>query len=166
MGKSGLMRGVFAAAVLAGATYYGAHWLGVTGSTAVVWKGSGVAMLALYCVMEARSVDGWLIAAVMAFGALGDVLLETSGLTIGALAFVAGHVLAMLLYFRNGRPRTTFSQRLFAVLVVPLAVFISLPRSWVRRTWCPSGSILSSCPAWPPAPGRAAFRAIGSGSAR
>ena len=63
---------------------------------------------------------------VMAFGALGDVLLETSGLTTGALAFVVGHVLAMLLYFRNWRPHITFSQRLLAALVVPLSVFIAV----------------------------------------
>jgi len=125
MGNSGKLHAVFAAALVAGATYYGAYWLAVTGSTAVAWKGSGVALIALWCALQARSADGWLIAAVMAFGSLGDVLLETSGLTIGALAFVAGHVLAMVLYFRNWRPHITFSQRLLAVLVVPLSVFIA-----------------------------------------
>jgi uncharacterized membrane protein YhhN len=46
-----------------------------------------------------------LLVAVMAFGALGDVLLETSGMTVGALAFLAGHVVAIVLYLRNRRPR-------------------------------------------------------------
>jgi uncharacterized membrane protein YhhN len=98
----------------------------VTGLLAVVWKGSGVALLAVWCALQARSFDSRLLAAVMAFCALGDVLLETSGLTIGALAFVAGHVTAMILYFRNWRPRITFSQRLLTALVVPLSVFIGL----------------------------------------
>ncbi len=135
MGNRGFSRAVFAAALIAGSSFYlfvlwqtGQFVMGLSSaahSASIVWKGSGVALLALWCAMQARSADGRLIAAVMAFGALGDVLLETSGLTIGALAFVAGHVLAMLLYFRNWRPRITFSQRLLAALVVPLSVFIA-----------------------------------------
>lgn len=125
MGSIGMLRGIFGAASFAGASFYAAHWLGVTGTAVIVWKGSGVALLAFWCALQVRSFDGWLVTATMGFGALGDVLLETSGLTIGALAFVAGHVLAMLLYFRNWRPRITFSKRLLAALVVPLAVFIA-----------------------------------------
>jgi uncharacterized membrane protein YhhN len=138
MRKDGALRAVFGAALVAGVTYFFGHALvilasyflpntqAVYGPLAVVWKGTGVALLAIWCAMQARSFDGWLIAVVMAFGALGDVLLETAGLTIGALAFVAGHVLAMLLYFRNWRPRITFSQRLLAALVVPLSFFIAV----------------------------------------
>jgi uncharacterized membrane protein YhhN len=126
MRQNGTLRGIFAAALLAGVSFLGAHWLGVTGVLAIVWKGSGVALLALWCALQARSFDSQLIAAVMAFGALGDVLLETSGLTVGALAFVAGHVTAIFLYFRNGRPRITFSQCLLTALVVPLSVFIAV----------------------------------------
>jgi uncharacterized membrane protein YhhN len=126
MEQNVMARGVLGAALLAGATFYGAHGLGVTGLLAVVWKGSGVALLAVWCALQARAFDSRLIAAVMALGALGDVLLETSGLTIGALAFVAGHLTAMLLYFRNWRPHITFSQRLLTALVVPLSVFIGL----------------------------------------
>ena len=122
---NGMARMVFWAAIVAGTSYYFAHDLGATGPLAIVWKGAGVTLLAIWCAMQARSRDGWLIAAVMAFGALGDVLLETAGLTAGALAFVAGHVLAILLYFRNWRPHLTFSQRVLAVLVVPLSVFIA-----------------------------------------
>ena len=124
MGNRGFVRAVFTAALVAGISYFFARQM-VGEPWVTLWKGSGVALLALWCGMQARSADGWLIAAVMAFGALGDVLLETSGLTIGALAFVAGHVFAMLLYFRNWRPHITFSQRLLAALVVPLSVFIA-----------------------------------------
>ena len=122
---NGMARMVFWAAIVAGTSDYFAHDLGATGPLAIVWKGAGVTLLAIWCAMQARSRDGWLIVAVMAFGALGDVLLETAGLTAGALAFVAGHVLAILLYFRNWRPHLTFSQRVLAVLVVPLSVFIA-----------------------------------------
>jgi uncharacterized membrane protein YhhN len=42
----------------------------------------------------------------MALGALGDVLLGAAGLTVGALAFLAGHLVAIGLYLRNrGRTR-------------------------------------------------------------
>jgi len=126
MRQNGTLRAIFAAALLAGVSFLGAHWLGVTGVLAIVWKGSGVALLALWCALQARSFDSRLIAAVMAIGALGDVLLETSGLTVGALAFVAGHVTAIFLYFRNGRPRIAFSQRLLTALIVPLSVFIAV----------------------------------------
>ncbi|MEP6786340.1 MAG: lysoplasmalogenase family protein [Sphingomonadales bacterium] len=122
---SGILRAIFWAAIIAGITYFFARSTGVTGAALAAWKGAGVGLLALWCAMQAKSFDGWLLAAVMAFGALGDVLLETSGLTTGAVAFVAGHVIAMLLYFRNWRPRLTFSQRLLAALVVPLSVFIA-----------------------------------------
>ncbi len=121
-----LSRPVFCTAIIAGISYYLAPSLDLMGPLAVVWKGAGVALLAVWCALRARSLDGWLIAAVMAFGALGDVLLETSGLTTGAVAFVVGHVLAMTLYFRNWRPQLTSSQRLLATLVVPLSVAIGM----------------------------------------
>ncbi|MDZ4373835.1 MAG: lysoplasmalogenase [Phenylobacterium sp.] len=70
----------------------------------VIWKGAGVALLAVWAGMNARSRDGWMLAAVLAFGALGDVLLETHGLIIGALGFLVGHLIAIGLYARNRRP--------------------------------------------------------------
>ncbi len=125
MGDAAILRAVFAGALVVGASYCIVPVLGLAGPLIVVWKGASVALLALWCAMQARSRDGWLVAAVMVFGALGDVLLETAGMTAGAAAFVAGHLLAMLLYFRNWRSRLTFSQRLLAALVVPLSVFIA-----------------------------------------
>jgi uncharacterized membrane protein YhhN len=126
MGKDGIMRGIFIGALIAGVSFYFVDRFGGAGSLWVVWKGAGVALLAAWCALQAQSRDGWLIAAVMAFGALGDVLLEASGATIGGAAFAIGHALAMLLYFRNWRPRITFSQRLLAALVVPLSFFIAV----------------------------------------
>ncbi len=145
MGGDIISRAVFRAALVAGLSYFLAVlWqtsqvsVGVSSDVRAVliaWKGAGVALLAVWCALQARSFDGWLIAAVMAFGALGDVLLEAVGMTTGAVAFVVGHVLAMLLYFRNRRPQLTSSQRLLAALVVPLLVIIAaslvLPKDMV-----------------------------------
>ncbi|WP_238475384.1 lysoplasmalogenase family protein [Sphingomonas cavernae] len=92
------------------------------------WKGAGVALLALAAASEARDGDGWLLAAVLGFGALGDVLLVGS-MTTGAIAFIIGHVLAIWLYLRNRRATLAPSQRALALLVVPVSVLIawSLP---------------------------------------
>lgn len=88
-------------ALIAGTSFYFNHWIALTGPWEIVWKGLSVGLLAIWAAANARSTDGWLIAAVMGLGALGDVLLETSGLTIGAVAFLAGHVVAAALYLRN-----------------------------------------------------------------
>ncbi len=71
---------------------------------AIGWKGTGVGLLALAAASAARSWDGWLLASVMALGALGDVLLEIA-FTAGAVSFALGHVAAILLYLRNRRMR-------------------------------------------------------------
>jgi len=117
-------RWVWIAALVAGLSYpLGWHIdLSVTGSQ--VWKGAGVALLAVWAAANARDTDGWLIAAVMALGALGDVLLELSQ-TAGALAFLAGHITAILLYLRNRRASLSTSQRLLALLVIPLGTAIA-----------------------------------------
>jgi uncharacterized membrane protein YhhN len=116
---------VLIAAVIAGVSYLFGMSLALSPAVMIVWKGAGVALLAVWAALNARELDGWLIAAVMAFGAFGDVLLEAAGLEGGAGAFLIGHAIAMLLYFRNWRPRITFSQRMLSALVVPLSVFIA-----------------------------------------
>lgn len=95
------LRLLLLAALVAGWSYYATHWTPVAPVIDVVWKGAGVGLLALWAAFSARSADGWLIAAALGLGALGDVLLETHGLTVGAIAFLAGHVVAATLYFRN-----------------------------------------------------------------
>jgi uncharacterized membrane protein YhhN len=63
-------------------------------------KGLGVAALALVAAMARH----WWLAAIMAAGALGDVLLELpGGLVPGGAAFAAGHVLAIIFYSRTRR---------------------------------------------------------------
>ncbi|SIN98463.1 Uncharacterized membrane protein YhhN [Parasphingorhabdus marina DSM 22363] len=100
----------------------------VPGLFLIFWKGAGVAFLAIYAWRRVASADGRMIAAVMAFGALGDMLIEID-LIAGAVAFLVGHVIAIALYARHRREQTVFSQKLLAILLVPVTVFIawSLP---------------------------------------
>jgi uncharacterized membrane protein YhhN len=104
------MRWIWWAAIAAGVSYFFAGRLGVEGAPYIVWKGAGVGLLAVWATTQARQIDGWLLAAVLALGALGDVLLETHGLTVGAIAFLAGHLVAVGLYLRNRRPAPSGSQ--------------------------------------------------------
>jgi uncharacterized membrane protein YhhN len=94
---------LFIAALIAGTSYYVVDHVLAPGTAAIVWKGAGVGLLALWAATQARDRAGWLIAAVLALGALGDVLLEVAGLTIGALAFLAGHLVAVGLYLAKRR---------------------------------------------------------------
>ncbi|MDT8758040.1 lysoplasmalogenase [Sphingomonas psychrotolerans] len=94
---------LFAAALAAGASYTANHWLDLDGPAAIAWKGSGVGLLALWAGLAVRTPDGRLIAAALALGALGDMLLNAIGLTVGAVAFLAGHLLACILYLRHRR---------------------------------------------------------------
>lgn len=117
---------LFRAAVLAGASYSLSGW-GIVdaGAWQAAWKTSGVALLAIWAATRARSTDGWLIAAVLALGALGDLLLETHGFTIGGAAFAAGHAVAIALYLRNRRATLSSSQRLLGYLMAPATILIS-----------------------------------------
>jgi uncharacterized membrane protein YhhN len=111
---------LFLAALVAGGSYYATHWILVGSVANIVWKGSGVGLLALWAAVQARTADGWLIAAALGLGALGDVLLETHGLTVGAVAFLAGHVVASALYLRN-RAKPLWQALVIAVAVSALA---------------------------------------------
>lgn len=111
-------KSLFVAALVAGTSYYFADRLIAPGPLHIVWKGAGVTLLALWAALNGRSRDGWLIAAVLALGALGDVLLEAVGLTVGAVAFLAGHLGAVALYLANRRVATSGSQRLLALVLL------------------------------------------------
>jgi uncharacterized membrane protein YhhN len=68
----------------------------------IALKGAGVGLLALAAAARARETNGWLLAALLSLGATGDVLLEVE-FGAGAGAFAAGHLVAILLYWRNRR---------------------------------------------------------------
>jgi uncharacterized membrane protein YhhN len=116
---------VLAAAILGGVSYMISWTMDLSPAASLVWKGSGVALLAVYAALKARTTDGWLLCAVMAAGAAGDVLLAAAGTTVGAAAFLIGHLIAIGLYLRNRRPVTTLSQRLLAILLVPATVALA-----------------------------------------
>lgn len=98
---SAAARWTLIASVVAGVSYVTTWFVHLPPGVETAWKGAGVALLAVHAALRARDLDGWLLAVVMAFGAGGDVLLETHGLTVGAVTFLLGHVAATILYRRH-----------------------------------------------------------------
>jgi uncharacterized membrane protein YhhN len=119
-----LARLALLAAVIGGSSYVLAWNLDLPPAWDLAWKGTGVGFLALFAGLRARSLDGWLLAAVMALGMAGDILLGVDFI-VGALAFLAGHLVAIGLYLRNRRTALSRSQLLLAVLLVPATVTIA-----------------------------------------
>ena len=93
---------LFAAALVAGASYWPASHAALPPDLMLGWKGAGVALLTIWAGLAARERSGCLITAVLACGALGDVLIELSQVA-GAVAFLIGHALAIMLYLSNRR---------------------------------------------------------------
>ncbi|RRN65893.1 lysoplasmalogenase [Caulobacter sp. 602-1] len=116
-GMSAVARWTLIASVIAGVSYVATWALDLPPGVETAWKGAGVALLTVHAALRARSPDGWLLAAVMAFGAGGDVLLETHGLTVGALSFLLGHVVASALYLRHRKPGSWLPLTLIPVVV-------------------------------------------------
>lgn len=115
---------LFLAVLLAGLSYWAASHVLPHGPVLAAWKGCGVGLLALWALASATTTAGRWIAVVLAFGALGDVLLETAGLTVGAVAFLIGHVIAASLYWsrhRSGRDGTSVA--ILVMLGVPLSAY-------------------------------------------
>lgn len=80
-------------------------------------KGLGVGCLAFYAIRRASGADAAIIAAVMMFGALGDMGIEFDFALGGGLFFI-GHVLAIWLYLRNPREHRSLSQKLLAIALL------------------------------------------------
>lgn len=102
--------------ILAGVSYLWVVVSDMSGTGPIIWKGAGIGLLAGFAAMRARTLDGWLLAAVMAFGMLGDVLLEIV-FAAGAGAFALGHVVAIWLYRRNVRTLLTSSQKALSIVL-------------------------------------------------
>ncbi|WP_052072008.1 lysoplasmalogenase family protein [Sphingopyxis sp. MWB1] len=117
------------AALAAGASYFITVLMRWDGPLFHLWKASGVALLAAWAAVNARGdkaamLDGRLIAAALACGALGDWLLDARGMVQGGAAFAVGHGVAIFLYWRNRRAALAPSQRALVGLTVPLALVI------------------------------------------
>ena len=104
------------ASILAGLTYPLLWNAAMPAAALIAAKGAGVGLLALHAAVRAQTRDGWLLAAIMALGAVGDVLLDIR-FEAGAAAFAVGHAVAIWLYLRNRRAVITRSQRALAVLL-------------------------------------------------
>jgi uncharacterized membrane protein YhhN len=100
-------------------------WDHLPTSATIAAKGAGVGLLGLAATLRARNADGWLLASVLALGATGDVLLEIS-LAAGAVAFAAGHVVALFLYRRNRRAETDQKDMAVAAMILLAAAVVPL----------------------------------------
>jgi hypothetical protein len=125
MGDWDRARWAWVAALLGGISYFIAVRSGWNGWGISVWKTSGVAFLALWAWLNRRSIGHRWIAAVMALGAAGDFLLAEFGLLVGGATFAFGHAVAIHFYIANRRAQMVLSQRLFVILVTPLALIIA-----------------------------------------
>src|SRR3546814_14720900 len=88
-------RALWILALIGGISFFAAVLMRWDGPATWAWKKSGVALLALWAAVNASRGGGWLIAAALAFGALGDWLPDAAGIMAGAAAFAAGHLLAI-----------------------------------------------------------------------
>lgn len=126
------MRAIWWAALVAGISYFIASRIGLDGPAMVAWKGAGVGLLAVWAATKARNLDGWVIALVLGLGAFGDMLIEVAGLTVGGIAFLAGHVVAIILYLGNRRRKPTSSQNLLGgvLLIATPVIAWATTRDW------------------------------------
>ena len=97
-----IARWLVAISLFAGFFYPALWFLPLPPAAILGLKGAGVGLLALAAIVFGREPDDWLLAALLAFGASGDVLLEIE-VRAGVAAFAAGHVVAIALYWRNRR---------------------------------------------------------------
>lgn len=118
-------KAIFGAALVAGASYWGAARLPLDPVLLVVWKGAGVGLLALWAAIGRH----WLLATVLGLGALGDVLLEAVSLEAGAVAFLAGHFAAIRLYLRARRPEANWPAFLLVPAIVAIAAALPADRT-------------------------------------
>lgn len=122
------------ASLIAGISYFFVSDDPIGGTWLMLWKGAGVACLAVYAAFRTRGFDGLLIALVMAFGAAGDIALEISFLVGGSL-FAIGHVLAIALYLRNPRETATLSQVLAGAALLILTPVIAGTMTYGLDNW-------------------------------
>lgn len=105
------------ASLVAGISFFFVKDSALAGLFKMAWKGAGVALLAVYALIRAPGTDGRMLAAIMAFGAAGDMAIEIS-LEAGAACFFVGHVIAIALYARHPRTSLTASQKATVVALL------------------------------------------------
>lgn len=111
------------ASLLAGLSFP-ATWLllPIEGSFfAIIWKMAAVGLLVPFALRRHHDGEFIPLAIMLGLYALGDGLIELS-MVAGAVAFAAGHLVAIWLYFKHRRVRPAFSQKLLAI-----AIFMMTP---------------------------------------
>jgi hypothetical protein len=146
--ESRSVQGIWWAAMLLGISYMLPVLADWNGPLISAWKGSCVGMLAVWAGMYARDAVGWMFTAILAIGAVGDVVLDFQGLKAGAVLFVTAHILSCIFYLRHRRAVLTMSQRLFA---------IALPPGVALTSWAITAPV---SPDWPLAVGYATVAAL------
>jgi uncharacterized membrane protein YhhN len=123
-------RAVYWLALLAGGSFGISAGFDLAPAAAIAWKGAGVGLLALWASLQGRTPDHRLLVAVLAFGALADMVLEVA-FVAGAAIFALGHAIAIVLYRRH-RDRTPAKRLLLALplLALPFLVLPLLPAEW------------------------------------
>ncbi len=122
------------ASLIAGVSYFFASDDPIGGMWLMLWKGAGVGFLAIYAAFRGWGMDGLLIAAVLLFGALGDVALEISFLVGGSL-FAVGHFIAIALYLRNRREHASASQIMAGLALLVLTPVIAGLMTYPLDNW-------------------------------
>ncbi len=140
------------ASVIAAVSYYIVQDGDVPGLYLIVWKAAAAGLLAVYCWRRSLDFDGTLIAAVMALSALGDAANDID-LIVSGIAFATAQIPAIWLYARNRRRKLAFSQRAFALLLVPITLLLSWllpdPAHWRIELTLYSGWLaVSAAMAW------------------
>ena len=91
---------------------------------AIIWKMAAVGLLVPFALRRHHEGEFIPLAMMLAFYALGDGLIELS-MIAGAVAFAAGHLVAIWLYFRHRRVGPSFSQKLLAIAIFVLTPIIA-----------------------------------------
>ena len=106
----------------------------VGGSWLALWKGAGVGFLAAYAAHRGVGRNGAMIAVVMIFGALADVVIEFNFLAGGALFGVA-HLVAIALFMTNRRESLTGSQKAAGVALVIGTPLLAALLTYPQDNW-------------------------------
>ena len=106
----------------------------VGGSWLALWKGAGVGFLAAYAAHRGVGRNGAMIAVVMIFGALADVVIEFNFLAGGALFGVA-HLVAIWLFMTNRRETPTGSQKAAGIALVIGTPLLAALLTYPQDNW-------------------------------
>src|SRR5688572_14015746 len=110
---------ILPASIVAATGFYFAREMSLNPMALTVWKGASVGLLAAYAALWRESADFRLLALVMAFSAVGDMVLEVH-FQLGAAFFLASHITAIALYFRHQRDSHSPSQKIAAIALLLL----------------------------------------------